>query len=414
MKDHLKRRLDNLNTSDLKAWWGAHRTSLLHTAVALMVIAAMFWLGYQFWRLLGDPSPKGAIDLKQRYEETRLWFGGKCVYGILKMATYPPATYALLWPFVGWLTITQARWLWAATTLLALGWSIRLFLKESLAQTNLERVFIALIPLSIYGSGATIGNGQLMVHLLPCLLTSLLLLGKGKGLWRHDLLAACLMVFALAKPSASAAFFWIVLFFPERLRPSLLVVSGYVALTVLAGTFQELNLLELLHRWIASSREVLAHSAVKYSNSNLHSWSLYFGLEKWCPAGSMLILMGLGFWTYRYRRADLWLLIGVTALVSRFHTYHAWYDDVLVSLPVITLFRIAKSGRLKEGYNFAAELLLAVTLLFLVAPGGLYLFPHPWNLLYVQAQTFVWVSLLIFLLFYARQEKKAQAQGQNR
>ena len=414
MKDHVKRRLDNLNTSDLEAWWAAHRTFLLRAAIALMVIAAMFWLGYQFWRLLWDPSPKGAIDLKQRYEETSLWFGGKCVYDTLTTATYPPATYALLWPFLGWVTIAQAKWLWAATTVLALGWLIRLFLKERLAQTNLERVFVALIPLSIYGSGATIGNGQLMVHLLPCLLTSLLLLAKGKGLWRYDLLAACLMIFALAKPSASAAFFWIVLFFPKRLRPSLLVVSGYVGLTVLAGTFQELNLIELLHRWIASSRETLTHTAVKYSNSNLHSWSAYFELEKWCPAGSMLILMGLGVWTYCYRKADLWLLIGVTALVTRFHTYHAWYDDLLVSLPVITLFRIAKYGRLKEGYNSAAGLLLAVTLLLLVAPGGLYLFPYPWNSLYVQAQTFVWVSLLIFLLFYVRQEKKARAEGQDR
>ena len=399
-------RLNRLNTFYLRAWWGAHGTFLLRAAIDLMAIAALFWLGYQVWRLLGDPSPMGAIDLKQRYGEVQFWFNGKPVYGIVKTATYPPATYALLWPFLGWLTITQTRWLWAATTMLALGWLIRLFLKESFAKTNLERIFVALIPLSIYGTGATIGNGQLMVHLLPCLVAALLLFARGKGLWRYDLLASCFLIFALAKPSVSAAFFWIVLFYRHRLRPALLVVCGYVGLTLLAGAFQELNLFELIHRWIICSREALAFSAVKFSNSNLHSWSAYFGLEEWYPVGSLLILIALGVWTYFYRKADLWLLIGVTALVARFYTYHGWYDDVLVTLPVITLFRIAKSGKLKEKYNLAAGLLLSMTLLFLVAPGGLYLFPSPWNLLYVQAQTFIWMTVLIFLLFYARQEKK--------
>jgi hypothetical protein len=118
------------------------------------------------------------------------------------------------------------------------------------------------------------------------------------------------------------------------------------------------------------------------------------------------MLMALGVWTFFYRRADLWLLIGITALVTRFNTYHGWYDDLLVALPVITLFRIAKSGKLKEEYTLAAGLLLAITLLFLVAPGGLYLFPSPWDLLYVQAQTFIWMTVLSFLLFYAWQEKK--------
>jgi len=406
VKGLVTRRLNRSNTLNLRVWWVAHGTFLLRAAIGLMSIAALFWLGYQFWRLLGDPSYMGAVDLKQRYEEVQFWFGGKPVYGTLEMATYPPATYVLLWPFLGWLTITQARWLWAVTTLVALGWLIRLFLKESFAQTNVERIFVALIPLSIYATGATIGNGQVIVHLLPCLVTGLLLFVRGKGLWRYDLLASCLMIFALAKPSVSAAFFWIVLFCTGRLRPPLLVVCGYIGVTLLAGAFQELNLSELMHRWITSSREVLVHSAVKFSNSNLHSWSAYFGLEKWYPVGSLFMLIALGALTYFYRRADLWLLIGITALVTRFYTYHGWYDDVLVTLPVITLFRIAKTGNLKEEYNLAAGFLLAITLLFLVAPGGLYLFPSPWNRLYVQGQTSIWMIVLIFLLFYARQEKK--------
>ena len=406
----MMRRLKRSNTFDLRVWWIAHGKFLLRIAVDLMAVSALFYLGYQFWRLIGDPSPMGAIDLKQRYEEVQFWFNGKPVYGTIETATYPPASYLLLWPFLGWLKIDQARWLWAATTVVALGWIIQLFLKESLAQTNLERIFVALIPLSIYATGVTIGNGQLIVHLLPCLITGLLLLDRGKGRCQYDLLASCLIIFALVKPNVSAAFFCIVLFCPGRLTPPLLVVCGYIGVTLLAGAFQELNIFDLIHRWMISSRDVLAHEAVKYSHGNLHSWSAFLGLEKWHPIGSFLTLIALGVWTYFYRKADLWLLIGITALVTRFYTYHGWYDDVLVTLPVITLFRIAKAGKLKVEYNSAAGLLLAITLLFM-APGGLYLFPSPWNMLYVQGQTSIWMTVLIFLLFYARQEKISQSEN---
>jgi hypothetical protein len=406
MRESGIRRLSRSSATKLRVWWAGHGTFMLRVAIDLMAIAALFWLVYQLWRLLGDSSPLGAIDLKQRYGEVQLWFSGKPVYGTLKLATYPPATYVLLWPFLGWLTIAQARYLWAGTTVLALGWLTRLFLKESLAQTNLERIFVALIPLSIYATGATIGNGQLIVHLLPCLVAGLLLSTRGKGFWSNDLLASCLVIFALVKPSVSAAFLWILLFCPGRLRPTLLVACGYIVVTLLAGAFQELHLSELIHPWLISSREALAHLAVKFSNSNLHSWSAYFGLERWHPVGSLLMLIALGIWTYCHQKADLWILIGVTALVARFHTYHGWYDDLLVALPLITLFRIAKSGRSKSEYNLAAGLLLAMTLLFLIAPGGLYLLPFPWNSLYVQVQTFIWMTVLMFLLFYARQERK--------
>ena len=32
-------------------------------------------------------------------------------------AAYPPATYLMLWPLLGWLDLGAARWLWAAVTL---------------------------------------------------------------------------------------------------------------------------------------------------------------------------------------------------------------------------------------------------------------------------------------------------------
>ena len=87
-----------------------------------MAIAALVWLAYQFWRLLlGDApiwptSPSGAIDLKLMHQLVHEWFAGRRVYGELKTAVYPPATYVLLWPLVGWLDVGPARWLWGLTS----------------------------------------------------------------------------------------------------------------------------------------------------------------------------------------------------------------------------------------------------------------------------------------------------------
>lgn len=69
---------------------------------------------------------------------------------------------------------------------------------------------------------------------------------------------------------------------------------------------------------------------------------------------------------------------------------------------MISLFRIAKSYRSGLSDDPAAGALLAVTLLTLMAPGGLYLFPRPWNLVYVAGQTCVWGAVLAFLLVHAR------------
>ena len=79
--------------------------------------------------------------------------------------------------------------------------------------------------------------------------------------------------------------------------------------------------------------------------ANEHSWLEAIKLEGLEGPASLLALMILGFWVYRYRRADIWILMGVTALVARFWTYHMWYDDLLILLPMVALFRIANQRR---------------------------------------------------------------------
>lgn len=398
--EHLVARWIGTIDSVLRPWWARHATIILRFAVPLMAVAALVWLGYESWRLLWQTGYWGAIDLRIFHKWVNSWFAGVPV----KSALYPPATYAILWPLLGWLAFAPARWFWAVTTVAALGWLAYLVVQQSLADTPSERAAAVLMPLSMYATGAAIGNGQLIVHILPLLVAGLVLLDRQQRGWRLDLLAAALVLITFVKPSISVPFFWIVLFIPNSLRPALLVALGYVALTLFAASFQEPDLMTLLRDWLAHSSAV----AVKEGHgnvSNLHIWLGTLGLEGWILPTSLLLLIVLGVWIYHHRRVDLWLLLGVTAYVTRFWTYHRWYDDLLILLPMIALFRLAKQRPTTAGADVVGGILLAITMLVMLAPGGLFLFPPPWNMRYVAGQVIVWIIGLIFLLAQAWHKK---------
>jgi len=396
--------------SALRTWWAANGAKVLRLAIMFMAVAAIVWLSYQFWRLVWESapiwpsSPTGAVDLKMRHGEVHHWFAGSTCPDADVQLVYPPASYAMFWPLLGWLDVQTARWLWAATTLASLWWLIRLVIRESGAKTARERAFAALLPLSMYATGAAIGNGQLIVHLLPPLVTAGLLLHRERAGWGEDLLVGFLVVAALVKPTVSLPFCWIVLVVPGRLRPALLVLLGYIVLTVFAASFRNQELVPLLRDWPSQ-----AMAAPSLGQTNLRGVLIVLGLENWVFPATLGVFLLLGVWTFWYRRADIWLLLAVTALVARFWTYHRWYDDLLVLLPMVALFRIARRGPSLGGADVAAGVLLAVTLLTTLAPGGLYLFPPPWKTLYVWGQVIVWLVVLAFLLDRTRHETARSA-----
>lgn len=71
---------------------------------------------------------------------------------------------------------------------------------------------------------------------------------------------------------------------------------------------------------------------------------------------------------------------------------------------MIALFRLAKQRGATEGADVVAGLLLTITMLVMLAPGGLFLFPPPWNMRYVAG---VWIIGLVFLLAQAWRAKGA-------
>jgi hypothetical protein len=261
---------------------------------------------------------------------------------------------------------------------------------------------MALIPLAIYPTGAATGNGQLIVLLLPALVTGLVRLRRHRG-WLEDLLIAGLMLISLVKPSLTVPFFWILLFLPGGWRRTALVSLGYLVLTLFAVSFQGLSLPTLISEWLAR----VSGLAMNGGNADLHSFLKMLGLENWSLPASVLVLAVLGVWIYRHRQKDIWLLLGVTALVARTWTYHRWYDDMLILLPMIAFFRVAKQALVARD-RVVAGALFTITLLVMLAPGGLFLFPPPWNMLYVTGQIIVWMIGLIVLLDLTWREKSTQ------
>jgi hypothetical protein len=374
---------------------------VLRPAVAVLALFALVKLGSEFRRLVADTGVYGAIDLHHLHTQVHRWFAGSPVYTELHNALYPPASHAILWPLVGWLDFTSARWLWAGTSVVMLGWLAWLIVQESGAETRLERAFVALLLLSMNATGVTIGNGQLIVHCLPVLLTGLLVLRRGRGEWRDDLLAASLILVALVKPNITAFFFWAVLFCPGRLRPAVLVVCGYLALTLFAAAFQGAGVPALIAGWLRNCSGLAANGY-----GHLQAWLADVGLARWSIAVSLSVLGLFGVWTYVHRGADMWVILGVTGIVARIAICHLVYDDVLMLLPMVALFRVAKRGEAAGGSDVAAGVLLALLVLVMLAPARLQFTSSPWLPLFAAGHVGVWLAVLLFLLRQAWIEQK--------
>lgn len=378
------------------AWWDRRGSVVLRWAAVLMALAAAVWLSYETWRLLWQEPPLGAIDLQQRYTETRALFAGKAVYRLIGTASYPPASMTMLWPIVGWSSFATARWLWALLTLAALVCTARMAARDSGATTGAERWLAMLLPPAMYATGAATGNGQLTVLVVACLMASLpVLLREDRAM--PLALAVLGFVAALVKPSLAAPFFWMVLFRRKKPVPAVAIVAIYAGLTAVAGLAQPVSFVQLCREFLSRTEDASMTGAANHGHANLHSCLGAVGQPDWNAPVSLVLLGLLGVWTWRHRRADPWLLMSAAAFAARFWTYHGWYDDLLLLIPMIALFRLAKQGA-TDGQKVWAGSLLAAMVCSTVAPGGLYLLPAPWNRVYVASQIVVWLAACVFLL----------------
>ena len=391
-------------SSAIGIWWSRHGVLVLRLACTVMALLAALKLGDEFRRLLLDQGHNGAVDLRTLHQLVREWFNGRPLYQEPHPPGYPPASYVLLWPFLGWLDFEPARWLWAVTSVLALAWLVHLVVRESGATTRLEGVFVALLALSMNATGVTIGNGPLILHILPVVLFTLLLLRDSHGSWRVQLLAAGLLLFTLVKPTISAPFLWMALFSGGGLVTIALIIVGYAGLTLFTLSFLEPTVRVWARVWMERATTLAATGGY----ADLHRWLASLGLQQWTLWASLLVFVTLGFWVHRHRKGDFWILLGVTAIAARLWAYHRVYDDVLILLPMVALFRTAKGETSSESTRIAAGLLLAATIVSMLAPARLERFQWPWSLMFTGGHALVWLALLGFLLDRARRNRKAE------
>ncbi len=275
--------------------------------------------------------------------------------------------------------------------------------RESGASDRPARLFMGLVPWAAYAMRGTLVTGQFILHILAPAAAAVLLLHRRPASWGRDGTAAVLLVWALVKPSVGAPFVLLAaLGGPprERLRPTALIVLGYVLLTLFAASFREPGVVSLVRTWAAAA---VVQAAGGYGTAgaygSVHHWLALAGLSRWNAAASLLPLGLLGVWVARHRGTDPWLLLGVTSLVARLWTYHRIYDDLLVLPALVALHRLASRGR---GGDPAAGLLLALSWAVAVAPARLFFLPAPWDALYAEAVSLTWVGTLAVLLHRAR------------
>ncbi|MEM8504163.1 MAG: glycosyltransferase 87 family protein [Cyanobacteria bacterium P01_D01_bin.1] len=430
--------------ASLEIMWSRYGQRMLQVGIGLMVAAALWRLRLQLPRSIWGEGKVGPVDLISRHREVERWFDGLPVYGAITNGDYPPASYAILWPWLSWLDRPAARWLWAFTSLLMLGWFGWISIRESRATTRWEKVFIFLMPFALYPARMSIRFGQMAIHLMPPLVSGVLMMRSAsvsgadatddaidkkleqKPNLRQDLLAAALFVCSLVKPTLSAPFFWLVCFMPGRWRPVLLVSFGYTALALLATQFQEGNLLSLHIDWLSHAGtmlETLGHASV-------HTWLEAIDRSDWMLSASLLLFGAMGLWTAIYRRARPWVLLSVAAMVARFWVDHQVFDDVLLWIPLIALFRLTKlplAGSVDQSMaqsitqsiaqplaartvRLVAAGLFALNWLALMTSAQFLMRYHPLSRIAVPMQTALWIATLIFFLLLAHCDRHQASQ----
>ncbi len=368
-------------------------TRLLWFLAAVLAAAAVQRLGDGFAHLLLGAAPP--IDLHYRWTEVQRWFAGEPVYHE-GFAVYPPASYPLLWPLLGWLDFEAARWLWAITAGAGLAWLARTAARESGPHGRAALLVAALVPLAAYASRGVIVNGQIALHLLPLALGGLLLLHRRPPSLARDLAGAALLVAAVAKPTLTAPFVWIALTVERPVRPAAMIGLGYLALTAFAAAFQPGGAVEIAGRFARGAVSDVLRAAPD-AHGNVHTWLAALGLPWAVAPVSLAILAALGLFVHLSRRADLWVRVGAAALVARMWAFHYRYDDVLVAVALVPLARMVAAGRRPAPADRPALTLLILAGASILMPASLLSPPAPWRAIEA-AQAGIWLATLGFLV----------------
>ncbi len=372
-------------------------------ALAATAVLALHRTYVGFYSLLFGTRVQSAADILSRWSETRRWFAGQPVYGVVGTAIYPPTTYALLWPLIGWWPAGAVRWLCAAAMAASLVGLIALLIRASGAASRREMAFWALAVPAAQSTSNLVAGGQLALPVLVLGFAGVLLVRGRPRAAGGRLAAALLALVALAKPTITAPFVWLFVFGAEALWPAGVVVLGYAAATAVAARVQPAGIGTEFAAWLEAAR----HATATLGYGNVQRWLDGWGLGNWAVAASLALFAGFGVWVAWRRREDTLFLAGVAALLARFWTYHQGYDDVLLLVPVAFLWRAAGGHELDRRLRLVAGLTCAWAWFALLAPLRFLLLPDSAEPALDAVRTASWLAVLAVTLAVGRTRRIA-------
>jgi hypothetical protein len=261
------------------------------------------------------------------------------------------------------------------------------------------------VGLMLPACGATriaIGNGQPIFLALVPVVAATFWLYRGEAETRLGRVRAFVAFLAgLVKPHLTVPVYAAAAVAPSRRRVLIWVGLAYVAVTLFAVAFQPTAPDETMLHWLRRVRGASGSAAYAGSGPGVNVHAILVGkdLAYVRLAISFAILGAFAVWTYFYRHTNVVLQLGIGAAVARMWTYHRAYDDVLMILPAIALFRLAKFGPGGRSRRIVAGALLTLLLGSLVGLRVL----DPLH----EAVGLIWPSVLVYLLVEAHLEKRA-------
>jgi hypothetical protein len=315
------------------------RQSGLLVLAGLLTALGILMVMVKLSRLVRDSGPFGAIAIGFLHEVTRHWWEGVPVYAIHRGGVVqPPAAWILLGPLFAWTSLDVARWIWAAAALAGLGALGAAAATAVWNRGQLARVCAWLAPFSMPALGDALGIGSLITVLLPLAVWAVLLAVRRAPTWSRDLAIAGMFVMALTDPSLTLMFFWPLLFAVGRFRPAILAIGGYAILTIAAAYGHPSDFRADIRLWF---EHVQRQAGTGYGN--LQDWLLLLGLERAFLPASAVLLASTAVFSWWCQRRDIWLLLGIAAIVSRLWMAPRIDHDALLIIPLMALARLASS-----------------------------------------------------------------------
>ncbi len=366
--------------------------AVLGASALALAIVALKRIAIQSYELVAGTSYAAAFDLHLRYVETTRWLAGSPVYGATK-TDYPPASYAILGPLIGHLDWPAVRVLWLVLSLASLT-VLSVIAACAVERRPSTRALAAVLPWAAYGSALTVGVGQLGLLVLATGLGGVLLARRAGKSPAVASLAGLLFTISLVKPTLTAPWFWLLVLASWPPVAACVAVLLYGAATLAASADQPEPLLSLVSDSIANG-----HLHAPRGYGNVANWAIALGLGGWILPLAFLLLAALGVWVLRHRRADLWILLGVSAVVARVFTYHYYVDDLLLLVPMIALLRLASQDADPPRIRRAAAAVFALTVLAQLTPTRLFTELGPGIGLATEAfQILVWLAAAAVLV----------------